>query len=134
MKTKTLLVIFALTAVAAFAQGYGKGQGPMYDPATETNISGTIESVNQMQGGMCSGTHLTLKTDKGNVEVGLGPSQFLADQKLDLKKGDTVQLIGSKTNTRRGEMFIARQITSGAKTVTLRDEKGVPAWPAGTCR
>jgi hypothetical protein len=42
-------------------------------------------------------------------------------------KGDQVQVVGAKANTRRGEMFVARQIISGDKTVTLRDDKGTPS-------
>jgi len=84
---------------------------------------------------MCnSGTHLTVKTEKGILEVDLGPDKFLSDQKLDLKKGDQVEVLGAKANTRRGEIFMARQITSGGKTITLRDEKGMPNWPRGMCR
>jgi hypothetical protein len=33
-------------------------------------------------------------------------------------------VLGAKANTRRGEIFMARQITSGGKTIILRDEKG----------
>lgn len=138
MKTRILIptLLSAFIAVVALAQGPGKGPGPMfrYDPSTETTINGTIEEIQTLDTMCQAGTHLVLKTDKGNVEVGLGPSKFLADQKLELKKGDQVQIIGAKANTRRGEMFMARQITGGGKTVTLRDEKGVPAWQRGLCR
>ena len=134
MKGKSLLLLLALAATVALAQTRGKGQGPMYDPSTEATISGTIEEIQTLDMMCHSGTHLTVKTDKGNTEVGLGPSKFLADQKLELKKGDQVQIVGAKANTKRGEMFVARQITSAGKTVTLRDDKGVPAWPRGMCR
>jgi hypothetical protein len=118
------------------AQPQGKGQGPMfrYDASTEATITGTIAEI-QILDSMCqSGTHITIKTDKGSTEVALGPSKFLADQKFELKKGDQVEVVDAKANTRRGEMFVARQISSGGKTVTLRDDKGTPSWPRGTCR
>lgn len=136
MKRKSLLLSMTLLAAVALAQNRGKGQGPMfrYDPSTETTITGTIEEIQTLDSMCQSGTHLTVKTDKGNKEVALGPTKFLADQKLELKKGDQVQILGANANTRRGEMFVARQITSSGKTVTLRDDKGMPIWPAGTCR
>lgn len=136
MKRKSLLLSMTLLAAVALAQNRGKGQGPMfrYDPSTETTITGTIEEIQTLDSMCQSGTHLTVKTDKGNKEVALGPTKFLADQKLELKKGDQVQILGANANTRRGEMFVARQITSSGKTVTLRDDKGMPSWPAGTCR
>ena len=134
MKRKSLLLLLALAAAVALAQTRGKGQGPMYDPSAEATITGTIEEIQTLDMMCHSGTHLTVKTDKGNTEVALGPSKFLADQKLELKKGDQVQIVGAKANTKRGEMFVARQIASGGKTVTLRDDKGVPSWPRGMCR
>jgi hypothetical protein len=136
MKRKSLMLLVALVATVALAQTRGKGQGPMfrYDPSTETTITGTIEEIHTLDSMCQSGTHLMVKTDKGNTEVALGPTKFLADQKLELKKGDQVQIVGANTNNRRGEMFVARQITSSGKTVKLRDDKGVPSWPAGTCR
>lgn len=134
MKRKSVLLLLALMATVALAQSRGKGQGPMYDPSTEATITGTIEEIQTLDSMCQSGTHLTLKTDKGNSEVALGPTKFLTDQKLELKKGDQVQIVGAKANTKRGEMFVVRQITIGGKTVTLRDDKGVPAWPRGLCR
>jgi hypothetical protein len=136
----TLTLMSAFIAVVVLAQGPGKGPGngpgPMfrYDSSAETTINGTIEEIKTLDMMCQTGTHLTVKTDKGNVEVALGPAQFLSDQKLELKKGDQVQIIGAKANMRRGDMFMARQVTSGGKTVTLRDEKGMPAWQRGMCR
>ena len=113
-----------------------RAKAPMfrYDPSTETTITGTIEEIHTLDSMCQSGTHLMVKTDKGNTEVALGPTKFLADQKVELKKGDQVQIVGANTNNRRGEMFVARQITSSGKTVKLRDDRGVSSWPAGTCR
>jgi hypothetical protein len=75
-----------------------------------------------------------IREARSATEVGLGPTHFLKDQKLELKKGDTVEVIGATATTRQGKVFIARQITTGGKTVILRDEKGTPAWPSGMCR
>lgn len=138
MKANSLLLILALGVATAVAQRGGMGPGPgfKYDASAETKLTGTIEQINTIDAMCHTGTHLVLKTDKGNVEVGLGPAQFLEDQKLELKKGQTVEVVGAKTTMGmgHGEMFVARQITTAGKTVTLRDEKGVPAWPRGTCR
>ena len=136
MKIKTVLLILALAVTTAMAQAGGRGRGPgyKYDPSTETKITGSIEQINTTNAMCHTGTHLKVKTDTTEMEVGPGPTQFLQDQKLELKKGDTVEVIGSMATTRQGKIFIARQITAGGKTVTLRDEKGTPAWPRGMCR
>lgn len=134
MKGKTLFLLLALAATVALAQGRGRGPMFSYDPSTEATITGTIEEINTT-GAMCrSGSHVIVKTDKGNLEVALGPNKFLADQNLNLKKGDQVQIVGAKATTGRGEIFIAREITSAGKTVTLRDAQGVPSWPRGMCQ
>ena len=114
--------------------GWGRGPGYKYDASTETKITGSIEQINTTDTMCHTGTHLMVKTDTTEMEVGLGPAQFLKDQKLELKKGDTVEVIGALATTKQGKVFIARQITTGGKTVTLRDEKGTPAWARGMCR
>lgn len=136
MKINRLLFALLMAATLVFAQGRGKGAGPMtpYDPSAETSISGTVEEVTTMDVMCHAGTHVVVKTEKGSTEAALGPTQFLTDKKLELKKGDQVQIIGAKANTQHGEMFVARQITSSGKTITLRDEKGTPLWPRGMCR
>jgi len=136
MKAKALILMVAFAVAAAVAQRGGMGYGPgfKYDPSAETKLTGTIEEINTMDMMCQNGTHLVLKTDKGNMEAALGPSQFLKDQSLQLKKGDKVEVKGVKTTMRRGEVFIVRQITSGDKTVTLRNEKGAPAWSGGFCK
>lgn len=137
MKLRSLYLLLTLMMAAALvvaAQNRGQGQGPGYDPSAETTITGTITDINTLDAMCHSGTHIVLKTDSGTKEVALGPTNFLNDQKLELKKGDQVQVVGATANTRRGQMFVARQITMGGKAVTLRDEKGVPAWPRGMCK
>jgi hypothetical protein len=136
MKANSLLLILVLAVASAVAQRGGMGPGPgfKYDASAETRFTGTIEQINTMNSTCHTGTHLVLKTDKGDVEVALGPSQFLEDQKLELKKGQTVDVVGAKTTTGRGEIFITRQITTAGKTINLRDEKGIPSWPRGVCR
>lgn len=134
MRSKSFFLLLALVTTVALAQNRGKGPMFHYDPSTEATITGTIEKVQTLDSMCHSGTHLTVKTSGGSQEVALGPTQFLTDQKVELKNGDQVQIVGAKANTRRGETFIARKITSGDKTVTLRDDKGVPNWPRGMCR
>jgi hypothetical protein len=136
MKGKRVFFLFALlTTMTALllAQGRGNGQGPRYDPAAETTLTGTIENIETLDVMCHTGTHIIVKTDKGNIEVALGPAKFLNDQKFELKRAEQVQVVGAKTNTRNGEMFVARQITSGDKKLTLRNDQGVPVWPRGMC-
>jgi hypothetical protein len=134
MKKLIFLISLVTTMTAVLlAQGRGNGQGPRYDAAAETTLTGTIESIETLDVMCHTGTHIIVKTNQGNIEVALGPAKFLNDQKFDLRRADQVQVVGAKTNTRNGEMFLARQITSGSKKLTLRNDQGVPVWPRGMC-
>jgi len=93
MKIKTVLLILALAVTSAMAQGGGRGRGPgySYDPSTETKITGSIEQIKTTDTMCHTGTHLMVKTDTAETEVGLGPAHFLTginarelvDQSLD---------------------------------------------------
>jgi hypothetical protein len=114
---------------------------PMYDTKTETTIKGTVETVEQgvPQGRMggrgtgrgMGGTHIVLKTDKESIPVRLGPSAFLEEQKLEIAKGDELEVIGSRVTIGSENVVLAREITRGGKTVKLRDASGRPLWRMG---
>jgi len=122
-------------SVSAAAQPPGgmRGSGPRYDTSTEVTISGTAQEVKDVPG-RPAGTHIVLKTDSETVEVHLGPSSFLADQKLELKAGDAVRIIGSRVKIAGADAIIAREVRSGTRTVTLRDARGFPRWSRGARR
>ena len=100
----------------------------MYDPATETHLKGTIEAVTQMTRGQMMGTHLTLKTGEGNLEVMLGPSKFITSKGFSFAKGDSIEVTGSKVTMGGTEHIIAREVVKDGKTLTLRDKTGTPEW------
>jgi hypothetical protein len=52
MKRKSLLLLLALASTVALAQGPGMGQGPMsrYDASKEVTITGTIETIQTLDG------------------------------------------------------------------------------------
>ena len=99
----------------------------MYNPSTETTIQGTVRDVRQGSGAM--GTHLTVQTSQGNVDVVLGPSYFFNHKGVTFANGDGIYVIGSKVMMRGNETIVAREITTGeGVTLTLRDKNGNPEW------
>jgi hypothetical protein len=132
-------------AVALFVAALGAAVAPrttpaalqgsmMYDVKTETTISGTVESVENITGaggrgrrGM-GGTHLVLKTEKDAVDVHVGPTAYLAEKKIALEKGDRLEVLGSRVTVDKETVLIARQIKKGDQTWVLRDAAGRPAW------
>ena len=105
----------------------------MYDPTTETTVKGTVEEVKQISGHRDGpgGTHLILKTDKETLEVHLGPTSFLEQEKFTFAKGDQIEVIGSKVKVGGADALLAREVKKGDKTLTLRNAQGVPAWSRG---
>jgi hypothetical protein len=77
------------------------------------------------------GTHLTLKTANGPVNVVVGPSSYLAKKNFSFAKGDQIQVTGSKVTYQGQEELIAREVKKGNKTLTLRNDQGVPMWSRG---
>jgi hypothetical protein len=72
-----------------------------------------------------------LKTDKETIEVMLGPSFYLREHKIELVKGDSVEVVGSRITMAASPALIAREIRKGETSVTLRDPNGRPLWRMG---
>jgi hypothetical protein len=135
LKHSLLLLTTLMLAVPAWAQ---RGPGRFYDPKNVVTIQGQVEKVEAMSrqsrraGGECQPARqvqvVYLKTDQGTMPVHLGPSQFLEQQQLTPKVGDTMTVTGSKLTTGKGEVILAAEVKSGGKTITLRDSQGVPVW------
>ncbi len=133
-----VLMLTGPTALAAQPRGGGQGGGPRYDTATEATVAGTVEAVEQITGrgggrgrrGL-GGTHLTLKTAAETLEVHLGPTAFLNEQKVVVAKGDTVEIIGSRVTVDDERVFIAKSVKKGSSVWTLRDASGLPLWRGG---
>ncbi len=141
MIRKTLLTtaygiaLATLASMSAIAQnGMGGPQGsPRYDPKTELTVKGTVEEVKEYPsgGGWHTGQHVTLKTDKGKLDIHLGPTDYWKKHGFELAKGDLIEVIGSKINVDDAEVVLAREVKKGEKVVTLRDAQGVPGWSQG---
>lgn len=130
LRTKFCFSVFVL--LLAVCNGLAqkvKDTGPKYDIANEIKIKGVVEEVREVPGNY-EGTHLVVKTETATVLVHIAPAAFLKDMDTTFAKGDQVQVTGSKAPNPAGsqEEILAREITVGTNTVTLRDEKGIPVW------
>ena len=130
LKLLALSIVAAALATTAYAQG-GMGQGGgNYNPATETTLSGTIDSVKTIpsQGRGGTGLHLVLTTSSGPMEVHVGPASFVSSKNVTFAKGDALTVVGSKVTMAGQVVVIAREIKKGEQVLTLRDAKGFPLW------
>jgi hypothetical protein len=128
VRSKVLLIV-AVVAMAlplSWAQTASK-TGPKYDVANEVKVKGVIEDIRQVPGG-AEGTQLAVKTDTKTILVYVGPGDFLKEIEVSFSKGDKVDVLGAKAPNSSDEKILAREITVGSNTFTLRDDKGIPVW------
>src|SRR5438270_2354920 len=97
-----LLVAMFLLAVAlpSLAQSAPKPAVPKYNPAAEAIYKGTVADVRDREcpvsGGV--GTHIIMKLENGNtIEVHLATTEFTKMMEMSLRKGDSIEVTGWKT-------------------------------------
>jgi len=118
--------------------GGGGGQGneaqPKFDRRQAIKIKGEVESLGsygltgwRATPGMAV-QGLVLKTEKGNIEVTLGPPGFVAKKGLKLRPGDALEVVGFKAIRNERMIFIAAEVKTKDQTLKLVDERGLPLW------
>lgn len=132
-----VLLVFAVSFAIAQTPGAGRQDPPMYDVRSETTINGTVERVETITAPgvrgrrALGGTHLLVKTQTEALVVHLGPTVYLAEQKITIEKGDAVEIRGSRVTIDEEPVLLARQIKKGEATFTIRDPSGHPLWSGG---
>ena len=126
-----LLVASLMVVSQACAQmGQEMGIDPDYnDGSINTVIHGVVETV-EVNAYNCrwGATEVTLKAGKDTYIVQLGPTTFLTQKDFNVAKGDELRVRGFKFTCQGSAFLIARDVTKGAQTLTLRNAQGVPAW------
>jgi hypothetical protein len=108
----------------------------MYNMQTEASLFGIVKAVNRVpaSGRHCwdpadpCGAHLTLETATETIEVHLGPAAMLEEKNVIIASGDTLSVLGSRITMGGTPVLLAREITKGDRTWTLRDPAGLPLW------
>jgi hypothetical protein len=118
-------------------------EDPAYDTTSESTVKGIIADVRTTRNALSwvSRIHtlglghagaeeqrLFLNTETATLEVRLGPTAFLTEKKVELRRGDTVEVTGSRMTLGATDVVLARQIRKGESTWTLRDAIGRPLW------
>lgn len=122
----TVLLIVVLTATSPKRAP----RVPTYNAATEVKAQGIVEEVQEFYCPISDdqGTHLKLKTDRGTLQVHVGPARFLRSQQVSFKVGDQVQVLGARLQYDGADALLAREITRGDEVFILRDHLGQPVW------
>jgi hypothetical protein len=133
---RVLRLVFALIAISFLFLALtpiALTQAPpefKYDLKAEQTFKGTVLEVKKIPKAISGhdAINLVVKTEKGNVEVEVGPAAFLDDMGVSFKTGDEVKIVASKCK-RDSDVVAAREITQGENdTITVRDPKGEPVW------
>jgi hypothetical protein len=124
-------------------RGPGPHERPAYDAKSEATFKGTVADVktgrsaldrliqiHTLGQGRTGGQEkqLLLKTDTGTAEIELGPTAFLNEKKVEIRKGDTLEVTGSRVTIGESHVVLAREIRKGDHVWTLRDAAGQPLW------
>jgi len=125
-RVSLIVTVAGLLVSAAWAQTASK-TGPKYDVKNEVKFKGVVQEVREVPGPF-EGTQLVVKTETKTILVHVGPSDFLKEMDTSFKVGDQVEVVGCKAPDTAGDEILAREITVGQNTATLRDDKGVPVW------
>lgn len=124
------LGFFGLLVCPVFAQ---MPRGPMYQWGTEKTLQGTVKEVQWVQGRVpwMKGVHLVIGTEEGTFTAMLGPYYVLQSQGYEPQEGDKVDLLGSVLKINDQNVIVVKTLTSGEKTIQLRDDQGFPVWRGG---
>jgi hypothetical protein len=134
MKFSIVMVIVLFGASYLFSQpGRGLNQGQMtklYNAETETTVEGKITKVEVADSGYgrFPGTLVDLKTKDKEVKVYIAPDWYLNNEKIQLKKDQSLTITGSKVTHNNNELLITRTMKYDDKEITIRDSKGFPVW------
>ncbi len=109
------------------AKAPAAAKAPEYDPKAEVTFKGTIEDFHESQvRGDHPGLHLIVKTETESIEVHACPVRFMKELDFALDKGDAVTVVGSRPGGTG--VVVAREITKGQTSLTLREKNGDPIW------
>lgn len=118
------LAAVAFLATSVFAQA-----PPKYDPATEGTFKGTVAELKFVPpSGAKPIAYLVMKSGSNSVEVFLCPKSFLDEMGIVFKADDQIEVVGSKVKQDGADLTLAREVTKGGDTLTLRFKDGKPAW------
>jgi hypothetical protein len=127
-------VVFALLFAAALvllftatlaALSLGRNPDTAYDVAAERTFEGMVtRTAHSIDGTM----YFTLKTSDTDVEVQLGPRNFIEKSEFKLKLGERVTVIAAPSMAKEREVLLAREIRCSRGVFTIRDRNGGPMW------
>jgi hypothetical protein len=105
-------------------------QAYTYDPANQQTVRGQVVEARDFQCPVSGtvGSHITVKSEAGTMEVHLAPASFMKLYEIAIRKNDNVTIVGSRIMFDGKPSLIARSVVIGRDTFNFRDPKGRPLW------
>lgn len=105
-------------------------EDPRYENASAITIEGYISEIREVNPpNRLVGIHLRVRTDNdANLDVYLGPTDYVMEFQAVLEKGSRVEIQGAKAKVGTTEVILARELHKGGTTLLLRDKSGQPYW------
>jgi len=97
-----------------------------YALSRETVLEGTVVSFASNSKIPPLGSHVTIQTASGPVDVHLGSEALLKSNDIFLAAGDSIRIVGENQPYGGGNFFAARILQKGNQSVTLRNSNGIP--------
>jgi hypothetical protein len=104
--------------------------GYSYDQANQQTLRGWVVETRDFQCPVSGtmGSHITVKSETGTMEVHLAPASFMKLYEIAIRKNDNVTIVGSRIMFDGKPSLIARSVVVGRDTFNFRDPKGRPLW------
>ncbi len=103
-----------------------------YELSREIMLQGTVVSFTANSKIAPLGSHVTIQTASGIVDVHLGNEALLKSNDIFLSPGDSVRIVGESQLYGAGSFFAARVLQKGSQSVTLRNSNGILLAPRRT--
>jgi hypothetical protein len=134
--TRTLFGIFALllsgAAITLVSQEKNSPTHASYTyaPTSEQTMRGWVVETKDFQCPVTGtvGSHITVKSETGSIEVHLAPASFMKQYEINIRKGDNVTVVGSKITFEGKNALVAKSVVIGNETYNFRDPSGKPLW------
>jgi hypothetical protein len=123
-------VLAAALPVMAAPPSVSAAAAPAYNASLESHFTGVITGVRGVADGPFAGVHLTVQNKSKNetADVFLAPSAFLKIFRTNFPVGAAIQVTGSPVKMGEAQTVLAREVTEGDTSITLRDFGGEPVW------
>jgi hypothetical protein len=127
------LLGFAVLMSLAFAGDKAKDTAspiePGYDSAKMVDTACTVTEVREVAKGLAlAGVHLTVQAGSENLDIYVGPAEFVKVFDITFAKGEKIHVVGSKVPFEDSTVVLAREIRIGTVTLLIRDKEGSPLW------